>query len=260
VGHWKTGLQLYTLREETGRDFKGTLEEVARLGYEGVEFAGYGGIPADEMKSLLGQLGLTAIASHVSLQRLRDGLEEEIAYNRTIGSGYIIVPYLSEELRKDEPSWQAIFAELEELGKQIRQAGIGFGYHNHEFEFQAVVKGQSAFDAMLAATSENVSIELDTCWVQVADEDPLAYIRRLQGRMPLIHLKDYGDVDEGKKDTVELGAGEIMLEKIVREAENAEVEWIIIEQDRTRKPALDSVRISIEWLNNLCTRTGGEFK
>jgi sugar phosphate isomerase/epimerase len=260
VRHWRTGLQLYTLREETGRDFRGTLEQVARLGFEGVEFAGYGGIPADEMKRLLGQLRLTAIASHVSLQRLREGLEEEISYNKTIGSGYIIVPFLSEAQRKEESDWRAIFQELEELGKVIRQAGLGFGYHNHDFEFIARVNGSHAFDAIILETTENVSFELDTCWVQVAGEDPLAYIRKLQGRLPLIHLKDYGFIDDSSKDTVELGAGEIMLEDIIREAEAANVEWIIVEQDRTRRPALESVGVSMEWLNNHCFFTRGEGK
>jgi sugar phosphate isomerase/epimerase len=248
----RIGLQLYTLREVTSKDFLGTLKQVAQFGYEGVEFAGYGGISAEDMRSELDRLGLKAIASHVGLQRLREHLEEEIAYNKAIGSDYIIVPYLSKEQRENEAAWNDIFVELNQLGRLVREAGLGFGYHNHAFEFEDHVNGSTAFDAMLSDTdSESVQVELDTCWVQVAGYDPVAYMRKCRGRLPLVHLKDYGLVGNGVKDTVPLGTGEIDLERIVRESKESGVEWLIVEQDRVQQPALDSVRISMEWLNNI---------
>ena len=81
------GLQMYT-RDETAQDFRGTLRKVAELGYEGVEFAGYGDIPAEEMKTLLQELGLKAIGSHVGLHLLRADLQKEIDYLKTIGAKY----------------------------------------------------------------------------------------------------------------------------------------------------------------------------
>src|SRR2546428_12049719 len=103
------GLQLYTLRSETAIDFEGTLRKVAALGFEGVEFAGYGGLSSDRLSALLNELGLKAIGSHVSLERLTEHLDEEIAFNKAIGSKYIICPYLAPEQHADEQAWKYIF-------------------------------------------------------------------------------------------------------------------------------------------------------
>ena len=136
------GLQMYTLRDETAQDFRGTLRKVAELGYEGVEFAGYGDIPAEEMKTLLQELGLKAIGSHVGLHLLRADLQKEIDYLKTIGAKYMMCPYVAEEDRKDAEDWKNLFSFLEEVGAEARKQGLIFGYHNHAFEFEAEVEGQ----------------------------------------------------------------------------------------------------------------------
>ncbi|MCV4233936.1 sugar phosphate isomerase/epimerase [Virgibacillus sp. LDC1] len=243
------GLQMYTLRDETAQDFRGTLRKVAELGYEGVEFAGYGDIPAEEMKTLLQELGLKAIGSHVGLHLLRADLQKEIDYLKTIGAKYMMCPYVAEEDRKDAEDWKNLFSFLEEVGAEARKQGLIFGYHNHAFEFEAEVDGQFVFDAMYSATTpEAVQVEMDVCWVQFAGQDPLAYIPKYAGRLPLLHLKDFSKDAEGNMKTLELSQGSVNLPGVIQAASDAGTEWLIVEQDVCQNPPLVSVENSMNWL------------
>lgn len=243
------GIQLYTLRDDLAKDFRGTLTRVAKLGYEGVEFAGYGGIPADEMKELLQSLGLKAIGSHVGLNSLRNNLEQEIDYLNTIGGKYLVLPGIPVEERSDEAAWKRIFAECATFGQAAAGSGLIFGYHNHDFEFKMQVDGEYAYDALFAATSpERVQVEMDLGWVQFAGLSPVSYIAKYAGRLPLVHLKDFRIGADGRIDTVELGNGTIDLQTVIRAASGAGTEWLIVEQDSCANPPLESVATSIEWL------------
>lgn len=245
----RIGLQLYTLREETEQDFRGTLRKVAELGYEGVEFAGYGDLSAEEMKALLDELGLKAISSHVSLQAMRSDLQKEIHYLKTIGAKYMICPYLAPEDRPQGDAWRELFSFLQETGTQAAKQGLIFGYHNHDFEFQDQVGDQAAFDALFSATTPDaVQVELDVCWVQFAGQDPLAYIQKYAGRLPLLHLKDFNKGEDGEMITLELGKGSVNLPAVIEAASDAGVEWLIVEQDFCQNPPLESISNSLDWL------------
>src|SRR6476620_10357395 len=100
------GLQMYTVREDANADMEGTLRQIAEMGYEGVEFAGYAGVPAERMREVLDELNLKAIGSHVSLDNLIKDLQGEIAYLKTIGASYAIIPYVGEEVRESTETWQ----------------------------------------------------------------------------------------------------------------------------------------------------------
>lgn len=241
-------LQMYTLRSETAADFRGTLRQVAGIGFEGVEFAGYGGISADEMKELLLELGLKVAGSHVGLDRLRTDLQGEIDYLKEIGGKTIICPYSSPEDRDSEEGWKEIIAELKAYGEEVSKHGLAFAYHNHGFEFTHKVGSSSVFDALFeAAPPEQLQAELDVCWVKSGGEDPLAYIRKYAGRLPLIHLKDLG-FEADKPVTLELGQGIIPLMEVIEAASDAGVEWLVVEQDDCWNPPLQSVTNSFNWV------------
>jgi Sugar phosphate isomerases/epimerases len=243
------GLQLFTLRDALAEDFEGTLRKVAAMGYEGVEFAGYGGIAADRMKALLEELNLKAIGSHIGLDLLENNLENEIAYLQTIGAKYAICPWLPVDAR-DAEAWRGHLVNFEKYGRAFREAGIAFAYHNHEFEFQVEIDGSIVFDAMYERIDpQYLQVEMDIGWVQFAGVDPLAYIRKYSGRLPLLHLKDYRNAEPGQPiDTVELGRGVLPLNAIIDAAAEASVEWIIVEQDRCANPPLQAVAESMEWI------------
>lgn len=237
-------LQLYTLRDETEKDFEGTLRKVADMGYEGVEFAGYGGMDAQRLKRLLDELNLKACGSHVMLDRLRDHLDEELEFNRILGTGYIVCPGVFEADRGEK--WKQHFALFSEIIPTIEAAGFRFGYHNHDFEFKESVDGLPVFDALFAAVPA-AQVELDVCWVTAAGYDPLAYIAKYAGRLPLLHLKDMRR-DGDAVQTVALGQGEIDLPAVIRAASDAGTEWLIVEQDHCQIPPLDSVAQSLQWV------------
>lgn len=245
----KAGIQLYTLREETSKDFVGALRKVAEAGFAGVEFAGYGGLSADELKKLLDELGLKAIGSHVGIKRLEEALDEEIAFNKTIGSSYIVCPGLGKEYRDSEEAWRKTFALLEQIGAKCVAQGIPFGYHNHAFELEERIGEQTALDALFGTTSkENVKVELDSAWAYAAGTDPLAYIGKFAGRIPLVHFKDLRRTEEGKWQTVPLGSGEVDLNGIAKAAAEAGTEWLIYEQDQTQNPPFEAMASSIKWM------------
>lgn len=243
-------LQLYTLREPLAEDFKGTVRRVAEIGYEGVEFAGYGGLSAEEMKRLLEETGLRAVGSHVSLKALRDNLQGEIAYAKTIGAGTIACPWLPVEQYQTEEAWTSLFKELESIGAECRKHGIVFCYHNHAFEFEQRVGGQFVFDALYGSTSpDSVQVEMDVCWVHRAGQDPLAYIARYAGRLPLVHFKDYAPTEDGTFYTKELGRGIVPLADVLKASSDAGAEWLVVEQDSCRdNPPLVSAANSFNWL------------
>ncbi len=247
----KIGLQLYTLRDETAKDFAGTLRQVAEMGYEGVEFAGYGDASAEEMRDLLNELGLVAFGSHVSLQRLEENLDEEIAYLKTVGATYVICPYLTaEHLAGGEAFWRELFVKFKGFGERLRAEGLVFAYHNHAFEFESKIDGEFIFDAMYSSVDADLlQVEIDLGWVQYAGQDPLAYIAKYAGRLPLLHLKDFRQGKPGEQiDTVELGQGDLALNELIAAAEKAQVKWLIVEQDSCANPPLESVQTSMEWL------------
>lgn len=242
----QVGLQLYTVREEMEKDFRGTLEKVAALGYKGVEFHTFFGRGAEEVKSILDELGLTALGTHTAYAQLLEHLDAEIAYNKQIGTNTLIVPYLAEEDRQ----WDNVFANLKDLGERTRKQGAVLAYHNHDFEMTEEVDGKPVFDAMYdAVPAEDLQVEMDTCWVHYGGYDPVEYINRYKGRLPIIHLKDMTRDADGKAITAELGVGEVNLAAIADAAIEAGVEWIVVEQDYCAGgQPLESIATSMEWI------------
>lgn len=240
------GLQLYTLRNELAEDFRGGLRKVAALGYEGVEFAGYGGLTAEELRALLDELGLRAIGSHVRYPLLKERLQEELAYAKAIGAEYVVCPNLPPEERED---WGSVYAFLSEAGEEAKKYGLRLAYHNHAFEFESKVDGMWAYDALFErVAADRLQVEMDVGWVQFAGEDPLAYIRKYAGRLPIVHLKDFRKAADGTIDTRELGHGIVPLPDVLQAASDAGVAWLVVEQDQCVNPPFDSIATSVEWL------------
>lgn len=236
-------VQLYTLNAECEEDFYGTLEKVAKLGFTGVELAGYWGKEAEDLKTTLDNLGLTAISSHVSLVRMEEDLEAELAYLKTIGCKNIVVPFLQEDQRGD---YSKLAKTLNKFGERSQQEGIALSYHNHDFELEKN-NGKSYLEMLFTETNpEYVKAELDVYWLTLAGEDPLEWMDRYNGRMPLIHLKDMTTDDE--KTFAELGTGGVNIEAILKKSEEAKVQWWIVEQDRCKRSPFESIEISINYL------------
>lgn len=239
-------VQMYTLREESEKDFAGTLKRVAELGFDGVEFAGYGGLSAIEVRALLDELGLIAASSHVPLDDLKTNLSQIIEFQKIIGSKYVVCPYLFPEQRSEE-DYKALIDLLNEAGETCRREGITLCYHNHDFELDRLSDGRMALEAIFDDTqAENVKAEFDVYWLTKAGERPIDWIRRYDGRTPLVHLKDM-TIDE-EQFFAELGTGGVNLDEVLAIGEEANVDWWIVEQDVSRKTPFESIELSINYL------------
>ncbi|MED1203694.1 sugar phosphate isomerase/epimerase family protein [Heyndrickxia acidicola] len=239
-------IQMYTLREECERDFAGTLKKVAELGFDGVEFAGYGGLTAGEVRLLLDELGLKAASSHVSLDELESNLTQVIEDQKTLGSRYVVCPYLAPERRSAE-DYRALISFLNKAGEVCEKEGITLCYHNHDFELDRLPDGRKALESIFEEThADHVKAELDVYWLAKAGEEPIEWINRYKDRAPLIHLKDMTKDEE--QFFAELGTGSIDIDSILQIGENAGVKWWVVEQDMSRRTPFESVEISMNYL------------
>lgn len=252
----RLGLQLYTVRDAMERDFEGTLKRVAELGYQGVEFAGFYGRTPEQVKDILTETGLVALGAHTPYVRLRDALEEEIAFNKKIGNRYLVVPFLEEADR----NWEEVIEHLRVIGRRCAEEEMVLLYHNHEFELTETLDGQPVLDAIYSRVpAELLKVELDSCWVSYAGYNPLEYITEYNGRLPLLHLKDMITRPDGSAETVALGKGEVPIKEIADAALAVGVEWLIAEQDNSGDlDPLDCIATSMDWIKNYA-KNGGKI-
>ncbi|MBB2482070.1 sugar phosphate isomerase/epimerase [Bacillus sp. APMAM] len=239
-------LQMYSLRNEGERDFVGTLEKVAKLGFAGVEFAGYGGMEATQLKEVLDDLGLKAASSHVPLDVLENQLSDVIRYQQTIENSHIVCPFLMPDQRNQD-AYARLIQTLNQVGEECHKEGITFSYHNHDFELVTLANGLKPLEWILNETNpEWVKAEFDVYWLTKAGEEPTEWLKRYKGRTPLVHLKDMTKDEE--QFFAELGTGGVDIEAILALGDDCDVEWWIVEQDASKRPPLESIEMSSRYL------------
>src|SRR5699024_396808 len=162
------GLQMFSLSEESDADFVGTLKKVAEVGYDGVEFAGYGGYTAQELKKILQDLDLKVAASHVPIDMLEKEVEQVMTYQKDTANKQIVGPFVFPE-RRSEKDYYELVPILNHIGKTCHEAGITVSYHNHDFELDTLSNGQKALEMLLGETNpEWVQTEFDIYWLTKA--------------------------------------------------------------------------------------------
>jgi sugar phosphate isomerase/epimerase len=235
------GLQLYTVRDQTAQDFKGTIRRVAELGYDGVEFAGYGNLSASETSALLKETRLRAAGTHVSLAAIQNNLEQEIDYCLEIGCPNLIVPYVQPDLLSGEYV-RELAQQFNKIGRRCNERGLTFAFHNHNGEF-VQADGKYLLDILLDNTdSAYLKLELDSYWATYAGADPIAYLAKRSGRVPLIHMKDMTE----QRTFTEVGDGTLNIAGIIQAAQAAGTQWFLVENDAPSIPSLESARRSLE--------------
>ncbi|MEF2247427.1 sugar phosphate isomerase/epimerase family protein [Paenibacillus sp. IITD108] len=238
----KVALQLYTLRDYDKEDFALKLKKVSEAGYDGVEFAGFENIPAEEMKGMLEKNNLTAMGSHTRIEELLDNPDEVIAYNQVIGTSYIVIPYYKMESMEDV---QALLALVKRIGPQIKAAGMELLYHNHYHEFNNEFGDRPILEMLKEATTEEeFNFELDMFWTTHAGREPVQIMEQFGSRCKTVHLKDM--VNKEDKEMTELGTGVLDLKGILAKAQASGYEWVVVEQDRIKIDGYESVKMSLE--------------
>ncbi len=261
--------QIYSAREDAQRDFDATLGQIKAIGYDGVEFAGFYGHTADNVKAMLEKHGLQAVSSHVPMALIEADMFGTIAYHQTIGCPYIAVPFLDESSRPGGPRFAAMIQVIFKFGRLCKEAGITLLYHNHDFEF-VKLSGQYGLDFLYDAVPADIlQTEIDTCWVKYAGLEPAEYVRKYAGRCPLVHLKDYVGRRDGKTPYGLIGTDKIAdadvafsfkpvgmgsqdFPAIVAAAVESGAKWLIVEQDQSmERTPLEAAKLSREYLSTI---------
>ncbi|MBC1364034.1 sugar phosphate isomerase/epimerase [Listeria welshimeri] len=239
----KIALQLWSVKEACEDDFFGTLEKVAEMGYDGVEFAGYYGKSASEIKTKLAELGLEVAGSHISKEMLEEELEDVIVFERELGNKFIICPYADFETKQE---WLSFAEKLREIAKTIQQAGMQFGYHNHAHELEKV-DDAIILENLLGNVPEMIA-ELDTYWIEYAGVGVIPFIEKYRNRVPLVHIKDKSKTS---KESTIIGEGILDISGYVKTAIASGTKWLIIEQEAFEEDPLTSVAKGYTYLANV---------
>ena len=267
------GIQLYGVRNAMERDFEGTLKALADMGYEYVEFAGYYGHTAEEIKAILDKYGLKCISAHQALDFYDEDPDAAAEFLKAFGVKYSVIPWYGKEKLAGTDEWEASAARFKKVGAVLKAHGMKLGYHNHDFEFEKH-EGKYLHDYIFDEVGDLIDPELDTCWVHYAGINPADKIREFAGRVEIVHLKDfvckelgggpaYDLIDNsgkglGKKSREDngfqfrpLGTGRQNFLEILEACEASGTEYVIVEQDQTYDiPELEAAKISRDYLRD----------
>lgn len=235
------GLQLFSVRDVTEQDMEGALRQVAEMGYRSVEFAGFFGHSAQEIKGWLDKYGLTASGTHTGMSELTgDKLQETIAYHQAIGCRNLIVPYESFATKGEI---DVFIQRVQQVEPQLNVAGITLHYHNHDHEFKPNQDGLIPEEELLART--NLLLEVDTYWVYAAGKDPVAFLQEHKDRIRVIHLKD----GKGGDACASLGQGIAPVAQVRQAAIQLGLE-MVVESEGLEPTGLEEVQRCMDFLRS----------
>lgn len=247
----QVAVQLYTLRNfcKTAAEFAATLKKVREIGYTAVQISGVGPIPEPELVAMCRAEGLVICATHEPGEKILDETEAVIARLAALGTTLTAYPYPA-GIDFDNPGHlDTLIKKLDIAGAKFRAAGMKLGYHNHANEFYRPAGGKTFLERVYDETSpENVVAELDTFWVQRGGGDVVEWVRRVKGRSPFIHLKDFKVAPNGDIGFGEIGAGTLPFARIIAEAESGGCEWFIVEQDTCPGDPFVSIKQSFDYI------------
>ena len=241
-------LQLYSVRDECAKDFPGTLKKVADMGYEGVEFAGFYDYSAEDLRKILDKLGLKVAGSHTPYEQLLgDKFEQTVAFNKTLGNKFLIVPWLPDEYLGSLEGCKKAAALLNEISDKLAAHGMVTGYHNHFVEFTAA-NGQVPWEVIFDNTKPAVIMQADTGNALKGGCDITKYIKKYAGRSRTVHIKEYTP----KNPAAIIGEGDVNWKSIFKACETVGgTEWYIVEQEQPEVSSLITVKECLDALKKM---------
>ena len=228
-------LQVYSVRDYASKDLRGTLKEIAKIGYKGVEFAGYYGHDAKDVRKWLDEAGLEAISTHLGVPALLEGQFDKTAeVEKTLGNKRLIVASgLSASCATDAGNQMTAYL-FNEIAYKAEKVGMQIGFHAHFNDFTDV-NGKTAWELFFSRTREDIIAQMDVGNCMHGGADPYDLVAKLPGRGKLMHVK--AENEKGKSGACVGGKGDIVdWDKMFNIAETVGgIEWYIIEQEDCRK-------------------------
>lgn len=270
---FKVALQLYSIRDEMEKDMKATLQKVKDIGYDYVEFAGYFGKSAEEIRAMLDEIGLSCVSVHQTHGLFLEKGQEAVDFLKTLGASFCGIPSIAPE--RFEKEMDQVVEEVTQVGKLMKENGLQLNYHNHDFEFSKR-NGKYWLDELYERIpADLLETQLDLCWVHYGGEEPCAFLKKYAGRASVVHLKDfvceklgagpvYKLIDQtGKAVGLEkrandgfryrpLGQGIQNIPAILDACRVAGAKYLVVEQDDSYDmPSLEAAAASRAYLKSL---------
>jgi len=229
----KIAAQLYNCRDyaKTPQEIEATLRKVKSLGFDVIQISGLGPCDPELLTGLVQELGLEVCLTHMPWHQLADTeeLRKVIRDHKNMNCPHIGLGARPGDLFANTyEGWTGFIKQVNEITARIKAEGLNFSYHNHDFEFEKW-NGVTAMDRLIEEVPDML-FTLDTFWVQAGGANPLTYIKKLEGRMPVIHFKDFRIVNRVRQ-FAEIGLGNLEWNEIIPLCESIGIEYAAIEQD-----------------------------
>jgi sugar phosphate isomerase/epimerase len=238
------GVQLYSVRQECEKDLAPVLAAIGKMGYKGVEYAGYYKRDAKTLRKLQDDNGLFCCGTHTGLDTLTgDKLKATIEFNQILGNKFLICPGMS---AKDKAGWLEKAKQFNEIAATLKAQKMFTGYHAHGGDFQKF-EGETAWDLFFGNTRKEVIMQLDTGNTASVGVSPVEVLKKYPGRAVTIHLKE----DGGTKETV-IGGGNIKWNEVFSLCEAAgTTQWYIVEHERGGPDPVGDIKRCLEALKGM---------
>ena len=245
----KIAAQLYTIRDacQTADEFFESVQRVADMGYESCQLSGHGKeITPDQIKEACDAAGLNICATHVPFDMMRDDLEGTVEMHKLFECTYAGIGGAPKEAQENAQTWSDFAKEASEVAEAMAEHGLVFVYHNHSHELEKYEDGRTALQIMMEdGDPEYFMFEPDVYWLQHGGASPVAWLKKMGERAPVIHFKDM--TMHGREQVfAEIGEGNLDWDGIVAACEEIGAEYYIVEQDRCERDPFESLKISFD--------------
>lgn len=250
------GLELYSVRQDFAKDPLSTLRAVAKMGYQGVEFAGGPPVSGRLLRAMLEDTGLVCCGWHTGIDMLQpETLAATIELNKVVGNKRVIIPGLPQHMTGNREKWLAAAGFFNELVDKLAPHDLVTGYHSHHIEL-VPVNGERPWEVFADNTDHRFIMQLDTGNALCGGSDPVAMLARYPGRGGTVHLKPYTPSD-GRQDIYKgfnrpIGQDEVAWRDVFRVCETtAGTEWYIVEYEIGEIPPLQGVDVCLQALRKM---------
>ena len=244
-------VSLFTLRDSCKNEagFRETLKKVRDIGYTAVEVAGFPpDMNAAAVRKALDDAGLVCSSTHENPTLILDNPAQVIENLNTLGCKYTAYPYPAGVVFDDPASMDKLVAGLDSAGAVFAKAGITLCYHNHAHELFRIGDSNVLAEIYRRVPATHLSAQLDTFWIQAGGANVATWIKSMSGRLPLLHLKDYGVNPKGERHFAEIGSGSLDWKTLIPLAAEAGCKWVIVEQDVCPGDPFVSIKKSYDYL------------
>jgi sugar phosphate isomerase/epimerase len=249
------GVQLFMVRRQAPKDLAGVLRAIRQIGYTQIElYPIVYSHPAPELRRIVQDAGLSSASAHFDY----DGFESKIDYGHQLGLEYMVCPMLPKNLWTSAEGFREAAAKFNTWGKQVHDAGMTFGFHNHDYEFKPQGNTTGFAELMQHTDPALVKLELDLYWLTQAGQDPAAMLSKYANRARLVHLKDRKpnaptsyDMEATSEHFTEIGKGTVQWPALLSQAHKQGIKYAFVDQDETSEPVLESLKESYTYLRTL---------